>query len=324
MAENEPAPKPSPSLADIADAAARELAKPAPPPAAKPPAAERKRRPTGNRARTLALTSGVVCLSVAVVFALMQMSSGGESSPEALLARAQRQVTLGHWEQARDTLAAANGQRTDAAPQKRFDELSTKVDAVLVRQADRVTLDNAESALRTLRSFERIYLPPDESPRRSAARELIRNTDRWLERFRETCERHEDHRADVAEVIAMRERYAPAADLDQPDNADDVLFRADYLVHLKRRRYREAVGTLTAWLDRSPGDPRAAEVRAREQELRDRGRAWASTRLRRVDQMLERSMWDDARAEIEFLSEHGLPEWEPLLARARNRLRDRQ
>ena len=320
----EPQPPP-PSMAELANAAAGELG--ARPRARRSrergqdPRRQRVRRRSPRDPRTLAMTSAFVCLAAAAVYYLIKTSPGRFSkSPESLLSLAEHQAQQGYIDRAIGTLQSALQMQPDSATRDAIERQLSNLQATLGRRADQGVLTNAATGFRNLEQFESAYLTRDPG-HRPACRELVRKADTWLESYREICLKYEDEAKLVATVEAKRERYAPAARLTEPDTADDVMFLARSQVRVRgRRRYRDAVGVLDAFLARAPGDPRAAEVREMRADLVPEGESWLGRALRQVERMIAARQLRDARDQLDFLAEQALPEWMPQVDAVRTEL----
>jgi len=262
------------------------------------------------------LFSGLLLLSAAVVWISLRVldsSVGGQSAAD-LLALAEAQLVRGNPQLAQQTA------RTAAARAEGDAELSAKIKAFEARieqiaraAADSQVLENARQALQNLKTFERGYLAATPPPR-PASREFVRLADDWRDRYAATCEHHAQERDLVQEVAALRAKYAAAAELDRPDDVDDVMFAARRATRLRRPRYGDAVRRLDAFVARG-ADPAAIErARALRTELVEEGRAWLDQKIAQLRREFERGRSDAVLSEVDILlTESVLDEWKPEL-----------
>ena len=324
--EEAPPETPPLSTADLANAAAQQLgarprtgARARTTPSASGRQRDRPRRRSGRDPRTLPMTSALVCLIAAAAYYLVKTSPGGFSrSPESLLSLAKHQAQQGHLDRALGTLESALQMTPSGATRTAIEQQIDTIQATLRRRLDQGTLSNAATGFRNLQQFESAYL--ERTPtHRPACREIVRKIDAWLASYSTVCRQYEDEAVMIADTQAMRTRYAPAARLTEPDTAEDVMFVARSKVRVRgKRRYREAVETLDAFLERAPGDAQAGEVRQMRDDLVPEGESWLARALRQVEKMIAAEMLDDARRQLDFLTEQALPEWgdqiEPIRA----------
>ena len=257
------------------------------------------------------LFSGLLLLSAAVVWIGVRVLSGsvGVKSAEDLFALAQSQLERGNPQLALQTAQGA-ASRAEASEdlRRRIAAFVAKIEAMSRAAVDAPLLDLARQGLANQRTFEKNWLGATPPPR-PASREFVRLADTWQTRYAEVCERHPDARPMIAEVAELRARYVAAAQLDQPDDAEDVLFLVRRTTRLQRPRWREAVAALDAFLARG-GDPAALErVRACRDEVVDKARAWFERTLDQLRREWDRGRLDAVLSEAELLlAEHVLDE----------------
>lgn len=258
------------------------------------------------------LFSNLMAVAAIGVFVLVRMlqSSAFGPDPQDLVTLAESQFRNGNVQAARATLDAARESGPDARTRERIDELRARIDTSVHKIADRGVLEPAGDGFTALQAFERAWLTKDPG-HRGAARELVRRARSWIERFRDACNRYEEYRPMAASVAELVARYEAAARLDQPDDADDVVFLAETHVRLRQRRYPAAIAVLEQWLaTAAAGSPDAAAVRARLSALHAEGRAWVDDRVRAAERMVERGQTAPAIDELRaVVDQGGLPEW---------------
>ncbi|MEZ5963890.1 MAG: FHA domain-containing protein [Planctomycetota bacterium] len=273
---------------------------------------EGRRRPPAKAGPRWHLFSGLLLLSAAVIWISLRVLEGsiGGKSAEDLLALAETQLVRGNPQQAQQTAkSAAARAEGNADLQRRIAAFEARLEQATRAAADSALLENARKALENLKAFERIYLAPSPTSR-PECREFVRIADDWREQYAAVCERHNETAGLVAEVAAMRARYAGAAKLDEQDDVEDVLFAARRATRLRRPRYRDAVRILDEFVARG-GDPAAVErARAYRAEIVEDGRAWLDQKLVQLQREFERGRSDAVLSEVEtLLSESILDDW---------------
>lgn len=312
------APPPTPRAADlVVPSVTREVKQRRAAQAAR----EGRRRPVPASPPRWHLFSGLILLSAAVIWILLRVlagSVGGQSAADQL-ALAETQLVRGDPQAAlRTAKAAAARAEGDIELQHKIAAFEARIEQINRAAADSALLDNARQAFSNLEAFERIYLAPAPTAR-PACREFVRIADRWRTEYAEVCERHPESSGLVAEVAAMRARYVAAAELERPDDVEDVLFAARRATRLRRPRYKDAVQLLDSFIA-GAGDPAAVErARAYRSELVEAGRSWLDQRVEQLQREFERGRADAVLSEIDLLlSDTVLDEWKPALeARAR-------
>jgi len=260
-------------------------------------------------------------IGVVVIAFIVKDSHFGESDA-ALLNLAQHQAEQGQLDRAIGTLDKALERATDESIRGNIETLSDTLRKRLERSSDATALANAATVLRGIEEFERVYLKKDPS-QRGPARELVRKSRRWLADYAKLCGKYEDRAELVATVEGEIAKYQEVALLSEPDTAADALFAANYLVHLKHRRYREAIARLDAFLANA-GDTDTSEVEELQAKLREEGQDWVEMILRRLRRMIQLGSLTDARSDLEFIEAEGLPEWSSKIAEVRQELEREQ
>jgi hypothetical protein len=262
------------------------------------------------------LITGLLLLSAAVVWvgAKLVSTSVGVKSAEDLLALAETQLTRGNPQAALQTAQTAAA-RSDASEElrRRITAFEGKIKQAAQVAADAPVLDLARQGLENLKVFEKSYLSATPTAR-PACREFVRIADAWHQRYATTCERYPDSQGLVQEAAALRARYAAHAQLDEPDNVDDVMFAARRATRLKRPRYRDAIAGLDAFLAKGGDAAVLARATTYRDELTQAGRAWFEAQLERMQREFDRGRSDAVLSEAEILlAECVLEEWKPEL-----------
>jgi hypothetical protein len=295
-AEAQP-PRPAPALPSAASPRAR-LAR------------ARPRRPAASPA----LRSAIVVSAAAAVALLIRVLSDdafGKSAGE-LVALAQSQFVEGTAERVLDTLAAAESRDRDGTFATQIAQLRARVARLQREQADAPQITAALEKARALRSLAAAHAA---GPSRPAARLIVATADQWLAQFAEVCRRYEERRDTVAEIEELRAKHAPAARLEEPDNYEDVAFVVDHLTGMRRRRYREAMAALDAFLASAQG--REAELAAaRREELLRGGEEWMREQVEILRRALAAGRDDAVESELRILIEQlAVDAWIPELRR---------
>lgn len=288
-------------------------------------AARTQREEAGRRGRPAPpgprwhLVSGVVLLSVAVVWIGIRVLSDSlvAESAEDLMALAETQLERGNAQLALQTAQAAASRGTGGdAMRAKIAAFETKAKQAMQAAGDAPVLDSARQGMDNLRTFEKSFLAATPTAR-PACRELVRMADGWRQRYAATCERYPDSAPMVKEAATLRARYAPAAQLDQADDIEDVMFAAKRATRLQRPRYRDAVAAIDAFLARG-GDPAVLE-RARDfrAKMLESGREWFDQKMAQMKHAFELGKTDTVLREVDGLAaESVIDEWKPVFEAA--------
>ncbi|HZN41541.1 MAG TPA: FHA domain-containing protein [Planctomycetota bacterium] len=184
-----------------------------------------------------------------------------QGSPQHWLETARTQLAQGEFSRALDSCKSAEMREPDAETLRHIQELREQINARIARDKDQSNLTLAKNSLTAMEEFERTHLGIDQP--RPAARELARNAQLWLKNYKDVVSRYPDAAADVAKVQSLYNRFAPIAQLEKPDDADDVLFAVDRFLALRPPLYREALMTIDGYLAAHPNDKRGPKLRER-------------------------------------------------------------
>ncbi len=271
-------------------------------------------KPPGGMPRAVWASTLVAVAAVLLILVVELLSSvDATRSPADLVGLAETQLAQGQSARALDTLEIAGRNASDPALKARILDLRTRIETSLRRQADQDAIDRARVALQALLDFERVVVRR-EPTRRAVAREFVRNADAFLAAYGEVLGRHDDLRGEPGRVKELRDRHAPAAELDRPDDADDVLFAVDRMLRPTARPYRSAVARLDAYLATAPEGPETTRVRQHRDRLVTEGRTWFDGRIAEIDRLRKLGQFDEARRLLDQLKERSaLDDWRPSL-----------
>jgi pSer/pThr/pTyr-binding forkhead associated (FHA) protein len=205
-------------------------------------------------------------LSFVALLIVLRLLGAGEyyreqGSPQHWLEEATKQLEQGDFSRALDSCQSADMLKPDAETLKQIQELREKITARIARDKDQSNLTLAKNSLQAMEEFEKTHLGIEQP--RPAARELARNAQLWLKNYSETVRRYPDTAQDVAKVQSLFNRFAPIAQLDKPDDADDVLFAVDRRMSLSPPLYFQAMRAIDDYLSAHPNDKRAPKLRER-------------------------------------------------------------
>lgn len=304
-------PKPTLDVGKLLEQSARKLAPSAAGAGPVAAAARRRGRPStrapGGMPGWLWFSS-LACVAAVLVWLLVQglSSSAFSRTPKDLLVLAENQLAQGAPQRALATLDLALADpRIDSLTRTQASNLRQRVATALERQSDAATLASADRGRDLLVLF--VDREQARAPARAFARTVVRRADSWLAEYGETVRRHPDARAWADQVMALRERFAPAARLSEPDDAEDLLYRAELTSRQSNRPYRELLQALDAYLASAPDGPDAARVRdARARHLRE-ATSYVTARLRELARGVERGRIADVRAELDRLERDSAP-----------------
>jgi hypothetical protein len=279
-----------------------------------PPQPRRRHRHGAPPWLPIGITLGVLALAVVAFRACS--SSSWMQGPQHYVDLARAQYLNSRFEEALASLDFALREATGATREQAL-ALQRDVRQTMVTAANSGKVRAARAEQELLLGFRDRYLAG--APARPAARELVRQCEGWLQRHGEICRADRDGQQLLAEVEALQQRFRPASGLPAADGPDDVVFAAQARLRFIVREYKAAVALLDAFLAAHPDD---LAVRAARTETIASGEKWLRERLQAVERFLGRG--DRARAETELrqLERHSvLPEWEPLVAPVRERLK---
>ncbi len=286
------------------------------------PARAREDRPASRRARPrgtpvwVPVTATFVGVLLLALLAYRWFSgSTWPSSPQHYVDLARTQFQNLQPETALTTLAFALREATGPVRAEAL-QLEAEIRRLMVELAEAPKVTAAQHEHDLLLGYAARYLGGDAQ--RPAARDFVRQCDRWLERHREVCARVADGEPLLQEIERLRARYAALAALGEPDTAADAIFAARARLRFQWRDYRGAVAALDAFLAAHPDD--AAARAERDTMLRD-GEQWVGDRLRNVDRLLGRGDVANAEKDLDQLERWSvLPQWAPMLAERRAKL----
>ncbi|MEO0480865.1 MAG: FHA domain-containing protein [Planctomycetota bacterium] len=250
----------------------------------------------------------VLVVGVALVLILAQAFGGGSEpqKDESLLELAQRQWQSGDHDAAFRTLSMAE-ESSRGDERSRIRALRDGWQYAMSREADQSEIDAARASHRLTTRFKSSFFDA-ANPKRSAARELLRQTSAWLTEYEFLAERHDDVRLWNGEIRNLRELALQHTSVDDVDTAEDVLYRVDYWMRFTNRRYRLAIETLEGWLRGGSEDEAGARrVRRRLDELQREGPTWLSERRREILQDHASGDAGPAISALRFLVDGGVP-----------------
>src|SRR5690606_12103585 len=138
-----------------------------------------------------------------------------------------------------DALELADARTADGRQQARIRELRQQVERRVQRLEDGPVLDGARVAHASLREFVTRYLA--DGAVRPEAREFVALAEGWLDRCAEAARRWDEERPRAAQVEDWLVHCRPVAEVDSPEAAADVLFRAERRTRFRPRHWAEAV-----------------------------------------------------------------------------------
>ncbi|MDA0932209.1 MAG: FHA domain-containing protein [Planctomycetota bacterium] len=294
--------------------------------AVRPDAAPRRavedeaRRPaaaSGPSSRMIRWNAAVAAVALGLVLHRCLGGPGELKSVTDLVRLAETQRASGAVDDARATLEMALAKGPTPEEVARIHRMRRTLDVAEEVRAEQDARDRAFRDLDQLRRFATRHLS-DDPPLRPAAREGLALCGAWVDEHRATA-RADDAREWLDEVEALAARCRVSAAANEPDEAADVLFRAQRRARFLPRHYPDAVRVLSAWLDASAADaPGRAEVEAERDRFVVAGRAEFESEMRRLEPLLASDEVARAAAELRALIERaGMPDWD---AEARRRL----
>ncbi|HEX5053215.1 MAG TPA: FHA domain-containing protein [Planctomycetota bacterium] len=280
--------------------------------------AERVRPARRRGVPTWVPASTIFCVIVIVAVLVLRSfaDSTWPSSPQHYVDLAREQLGNQQPQRALDTLAFALPEATGKTREEAL-ALEAEIRRMLLERDELPMVLQARQEHDLLQSFVGTYLQTDVT--RPAAREFVRLCDHWLERYRALCTRNSDGKPLLAAIESQRSRFVGLAAMDQPESAEDVIFAARSRLRFVWRDYKAAMQRLDAFLQ-AHGETGTVR-REREQMLID-GEQWLRGKLRNLEFLLDRGDRDNAEKDLAQLERWSLlPEWEPLVADVRQRVR---
>ncbi len=243
--------------------------------------------------------------------------------PEDVIELAEAQWNSGHADEAYATLRAARDRADDQVARRKIDEAVRRLEQRARRLEDLARIRAARDALDELVGFANDWFRP-ATDKRPAAREVERRLRDWDERFAAVCKDYDEGRRVLDASAELHAQVAPFHHLDEPDTADDVLFRSDRLTKLRLRRYRQAFEILEAWLAARGDAPGVDRVRQELATLREQGPAWVEDQRAAIERMVQRDEIGRAVTTLRFLVDEALPpEWLDTLPARLDQLQSR-
>jgi hypothetical protein len=302
VVEPRPAPvrQPRPRSAPHAPQSARY----GPPPACHAPHARHAFVPDKKKMPAWLTWVLVGALAFVLVLVVMRLLGAGsyyreEASPEHWLALAASQFDRREFSRALDSCSLADTRNPGAETRQRIQELRERIKVRMLRDADQGTLDLAQRALESMQQFEIKYLAASQP--RPAARELARAAEQWLQRYAAVVRRYTDTAPDVPKVQALYDRYAPQAQLEQPDDSADVLFAVERRLGVPRPNYRDALTFIDGFMAAHPNDRRFGELERARATIVSTARAEFDRHAAEAKNLIAARRFDEARAEVKAM-----------------------
>ena len=242
---------------------------------------------------------------VALMVVLYLMDAGSyyreQGSPEHWLTEARKHLAAGEITRANDCCMNAERCKPDAETLKNIQELRETIKAKQLRASDESTLTLAKNSLQAMEEFEKAHLGIAQP--RPAARELARNAQLWLKNYKDVVSRYPDTAADVAKVQSLFSRFAPIAQLEKPDDVDDVLFAVERRMSLSRPLYVEAMRAIDDYLSAHPNDKRGPKLRERRDAIVKTARTEYDRNEADARRLLGSRSFADARRALQAMRE---------------------
>jgi hypothetical protein len=242
---------------------------------------------------------------VALLVVLWLLGAGSyyreQKSPQHWLEEATKHLEQGDLTRALDSCQSADLLKPDAETLKNIQELRGKINARIARDKDQSNLTLAKKSLEAMEEFEKAHLGIAQP--RPAARELARNAQLWLKNYKDVVSSYPDTAADVAKVQSLFSRFAPIAQLEKPDDADDVLFAVERRMSLSRPLYVEAMRTIDDYLSAHPNDKRGPKLRERRDAIVKTARTEYDRNEAEARRLLGSRSFADARRALQAMRE---------------------
>jgi len=242
---------------------------------------------------------------VALLVVLRLLGAGDyyreQASPQHWIDEATKKLEQGDFTSALDSCQMADNCKPDAATLQNIQELRGKINARIARDKDQSNLTLAKKSLEAMEEFEKAHLGIAQP--RAAARELARNAQLWLKNYKDVVSRYPDTAADVAKVQSLFSRFAPIAQLEKPDDADDVLFAVDQRMSLSRPLYVEAMRAIDDYLSAHPNDKRGPKLRERRDAIVKTARTEYDRNEAEARRLLGSRSFADARRALQAMRE---------------------
>lgn len=274
------------------------------------PRAPERRLPARQSNNSWMVVAAVAGVGVLILLIVMAGGSGDESrKPKRdLVALAESQWSAGEPAAALRTIEMAiekaSGSRRAALQGKR-----EAWQSALLRRADADEISAAQREYSNISRFVRDDLAR-ASESRAANRELWRQCDSWITRYRSLVERHSQLQTAESQILGWRSSAQGLAAPESPDQAEDVLFRVDYLMRFPMRRYREVLESMESYLDRvDDTEGGVREVRKRLSEIRQGGPRWAASERQRAETRWQRGDREGAVGLLRQLVRNLPEEW---------------
>ena len=244
------------------------------------------------------IVGGILLLAV-MPFAIKMLGGGAyyaEEKPGAMVARAEQQLANGEFSAARDTYELAMLRKPDGETATRLADLKTRLDAQQHRAEDQGALDSAQKSVQAMRDLQNQYpLGKRPSP---VVRELARTSKSWLDRYSAVAKRHPDTAPLVTEVQVVHDAHRAQAQLDRPDNAEDVLFAVERRLGVANPQWSEALRQLDDYVSSHPHDSAIDTLKSRRKTVVEAAQAAFDKHEASAKNFLAERKFDDARKQV--------------------------
>lgn len=243
-------------------------------------------------------------LSFVLLLVALKLLGAGEyyrevASPQYWLETAKTHLAAGEFSRALDSCKSAEMHDPDAETLRHIEELRKQINAKILRDKDQSNLTLAKNSLTAMEEFEKAHLGIEQP--RPAARELARNAQAWLKNYSEVVSRYPDAAQDVGKVQSLYNRFAPIAQLEKPDDADDLLFKVERLMSVPPPLYYQALKEIDGYLAAHPNDKRGPKLRARRDGIVSTARAEYDRHEAEARRLLGSRAFAAARQELKLM-----------------------
>lgn len=221
------------------------------------------------------------------------------ASPQYWLETARNHLAQGEFSRALDACKSAEMHDPDTESLRQIKELREQINAKILRDKDQSNLTLAKNSLTAMEEFEKTHLGIEQP--RPAARELARLAQAWLKNYSEVVSRYPDAAQDVGRVQSLYGRYAPIAQLEKPDDADDLLFKVERLMSVPPPLYYQALKEIDGYLAAHPNDKRGPKLRARRDGIVSTARAEYDRHEAEARRLLSSRAFAAARQELKLM-----------------------
>jgi hypothetical protein len=257
----------------------------------------------------------VAPIAMVIVTKTLRSDTTADKSPADLLAQARAELADQKPERALDTVTLAELRSPAPETRQALADLRRQIEAQIKRSADLPQVQRAQEEVEAMRNLEATALAT-KPPRRAAARALVRAARAWQSQHNELATRYPELAPVALQVRALEQAYVQAADLDQPDSADDVFFAVERRLAMPKPWYKDALQQIDAYMSGFPKDPQIKALMAKREDVLAAASAEFEARTKEARAALAEKQVDVAKEALIRMRECMMESFQPPITDA--------